>query len=286
MIQALQSRGFSVLFSTAEQAFDLYWESMPHIIIDEGSDQCLNEQPIAKIRKVTPDIPIIVLGRENAPDCILHCLRCGAFDYLAPPWSNEELLESLDRAVIRLLQSFANTMILKQLVEERREYALDNSIDMIHGVISSLMPTINTFCSAKSANEIRMALFEILLNAIEHGNLRIGYDEKNDALDAGTYQQLFEERTRQHGHKKVRFVFIFRRNLFTFIVEDEGEGFNVKQLPDPRNAENLLKTSGRGILMSYFYMDRIQYNRKGNRVILIKRADKLCVQRPDFRSHP
>ncbi|MBB5022200.1 ATP-binding response regulator [Desulfurispira natronophila] len=282
-IEAIADSGYRTLLSSPANAFGYYWDTMPDIIIDEVGSQCLNEQTIVKIHKTMPDVPVIVIS-SNAPEvsAVLGCVRCGAQDYLYNP-DSEELLQALESAVLRLSRSYRNNLVLKQLVEERREFLLDNSIDLIHAVISSLMPAINTFCTAKCANEIRMALFEILLNAIEHGNLDIGYEEKNRALDEGSYQELFHRQIKRHGHRKVRFVAIFRRNIFTFVVEDEGSGFDVKGLPDPRDAENLLRTSGRGILMSYYYMDRMQYNAVGNRVILAKKADKVCAQKPQRR---
>jgi serine/threonine-protein kinase RsbW len=58
-----------------------------------------------------------------------------------------------------------------------------------------------------------------------------------------------------------------------FTVEDEGEGFNVEDIPDPRNPENLFKASGRGVLLIYNIMDEVEYNERGNRLTMVKRPE-------------
>jgi hypothetical protein len=58
-----------------------------------------------------------------------------------------------------------------------------------------------------------------------------------------------------------------------FTVEDEGEGFNVQDIPDPCDPANLFKSSGRGVLLIYNIMDEVKYNDRGNRLTMVKKAD-------------
>jgi len=57
-----------------------------------------------------------------------------------------------------------------------------------------------------------------------------------------------------------------------FTIEDEGEGFDVNNIPDPLDPENLFKTSGRGVLFIYNIMDEVKYNDRGNRLTMVKKA--------------
>jgi serine/threonine-protein kinase RsbW len=57
-----------------------------------------------------------------------------------------------------------------------------------------------------------------------------------------------------------------------FTIEDEGEGFDVNNIPDPLDPENLFKPSGRGVLFIYNIMDEVAYNERGNRLTMVKRA--------------
>jgi len=61
-----------------------------------------------------------------------------------------------------------------------------------------------------------------------------------------------------------------------FTVEDEGEGFDLQQIPDPRDPANLFKTSGRGVLLIYNIMDEVEYNAQGNLLKMVKRPEEVA----------
>lgn len=56
-----------------------------------------------------------------------------------------------------------------------------------------------------------------------------------------------------------------------FVIEDEGPGFDVSQLPDPTQSANLEQISGRGVFLMRAFMDDVRYNETGNQVTLLKR---------------
>lgn len=45
----------------------------------------------------------------------------------------------------------------------------------------------------------------------------------------------------------------------TIEVRDHGAGFDTESLPDPTNPENLLKSSGRGVLFMRNFMDEVSW---------------------------
>jgi len=103
---------------------------------------------------------------------------------------------------------------------------------------------------ADRRTSLAIALREALVNAIKHGN------HSNPA-------------------KLVRVTAEVSQHEARFTVEDEGAGFNVNALPHPRDPDNLLKTSGRGVLFIRSIMDEIQYDGCGNRLTMIKRRGSL-----------
>jgi serine/threonine-protein kinase RsbW len=60
------------------------------------------------------------------------------------------------------------------------------------------------------------------------------------------------------ARKKVRFQVIAANNRLTVVTTDEGEGFEVMELPDPLAEENLLRQSGRGMLLIRAFMDEVR----------------------------
>jgi serine/threonine-protein kinase RsbW len=59
----------------------------------------------------------------------------------------------------------------------------------------------------------------------------------------------------------------------TVIIGDEGEGFDLSSLPDPLAPENLLRQSGRGLLLIRAFMDEFDLHPRtggGTEVRLVK----------------
>jgi serine/threonine-protein kinase RsbW len=68
-------------------------------------------------------------------------------------------------------------------------------------------------------------------------------------------------------------------------IEDEGPGFDYSHLEDPTSDENLLKESGRGVMLIHSFMDEVHYIGPGNRVRLVKyRSDVPLRVRGDSSS--
>ena len=105
--------------------------------------------------------------------------------------------------------------------------------------------------SSQDVFRIRLALEEALINAIKHGN----------KLDTT---------------KKVHVEATVTPEQIEIMIEDEGPGFCRADVPDPTAEENLLKCSGRGILLMETYMDRVEYSNAGRRVRMIKRNTRLA----------
>ena len=53
--------------------------------------------------------------------------------------------------------------------------------------------------------------------------------------------------------------------VFEITVRDHGDGFNVEEIPDPTDPENLLKTNGRGILFMRSFMDKVEWENAARR---------------------
>ena len=96
---------------------------------------------------------------------------------------------------------------------------------------------------------IDLAIRESVANAVKHGNKFA--DEKTVDLTLARTPEGFE-----------------------ITVRDYGTGFAVDEIPDPRNPENLLKTTGRGILFMRSFMDVVEWSKHadgGTVVRMIKR---------------
>jgi hypothetical protein len=113
--------------------------------------------------------------------------------------------------------------------------------------------------------DLQIALTEMLLNAVEHGNCNISFEEKTHALQHGKMiNELIQERVFDPEVKKKRVLFEYNINTFTahFHITDEGKGFNWNSF---MNA-SLDLPNGRGIIITRSLTKNLTYNEKGNSV--------------------
>jgi serine/threonine-protein kinase RsbW len=112
-----------------------------------------------------------------------------------------------------------------------------SSIDIVEmvDVVSESVGRIDGL-DEEARQAIALALRETVINAIKHGN-------RNDA----SKRVFVEFETVTGGDTKE----------LTICVRDEGEGFDPELVPDPCDPQNLLKTSGRGILIVRSFMDDV-----------------------------
>jgi anti-sigma regulatory factor (Ser/Thr protein kinase) len=126
-------------------------------------------------------------------------------------------------------------------------------------------------CDDAETMRVSIALDEALRNALYHGNLEITSAQRDG--DAEEYEQLLIARRSQSPYRD-RSLWVdveVSPDQATFVIRDDGKGFDPSKLPDPTDPENLERISGRGVLLMKSFMDVVQYNQKGNEVTLIKK---------------
>ena len=114
-----------------------------------------------------------------------------------------------------------------------------------------------------------MGLSELLINAIEHGNLGISYAHKNLLKREGSWEAEITRRLSlpEYSGKKATVHFQRRNGLITFTITDQGQGFDWKKYLD-FDPERAFDPNGRGIAMAgKIAFSRIEYQGTGNQVI-------------------
>ena len=126
---------------------------------------------------------------------------------------------------------------LRLLTEELNELVLPSRIEAIQRAASAAAEFVmRSGFGEDAAYAVDMAVREAVTNAVLHGN-------------------------RQDEAKKVEVVFKSLPGAIEITVRDEGTGFNTDGVPDPTDPQNLLKTSGRGILFMRNFMDEVEWER-------------------------
>lgn len=118
------------------------------------------------------------------------------------------------------------------------------------------------------------ALQEIVLNALEHGNIGINSDDKNRLLYAREYESYLKKRMNEDDiyDKKIGFEVFFSEHedesIIGVAVSDEGSGFDVCKTIKEITVQNGIHLGGRGLKVSELYTNGIYFNRIGNEAVL------------------
>jgi anti-sigma regulatory factor (Ser/Thr protein kinase) len=160
------------------------------------------------------------------------------------------------------------------------EFVLDNDPAAIPGIVSQLQEkTLILELSEQAVAGVGVAVEEALVNSIQHGNLELSSQLRE--VDHAAFCDALEQRRGDtpYCQRRVRLQATVCPHEVVLVIRDQGRGFSVTELPDPREESNLHRIGGRGILLMRAYMDEVHYNDVGNEVRLIKRR---ITQRADF----
>ena len=114
-----------------------------------------------------------------------------------------------------------------------------------------------------------LPLHEMLINAIEHGNCGITYDEKSRFLErGGCAPDLIQEKSRcpAAAAKSVMLRYALYPSYARFVIADQGAGFDWRTVIDALNKKDTLRLHGRGILITREIVRSLSYNETGNEV--------------------
>ncbi len=121
---------------------------------------------------------------------------------------------------------------------ERFETLLDSTLESVDAAESMVIDRATELgFDDESVHKLGMAVREAMVNAVVHGN-------------------------RYNGNKKVHFLLEHSPGHVRVVIGDEGEGFDPATLPDPLAEENLLRQSGRGILLMRAFTDQFEIERR------------------------
>jgi hypothetical protein len=126
-----------------------------------------------------------------------------------------------------------------------------------------------------------LPLYELLINAIEHGNCGISFDEKSRFLEnGGCAPDLIQEKSRDPAVavKRVSLDYELHPTHAGFIIRDNGNGFDWKTVMRTLTQKDPLRLHGRGILIARETARSLCYNEKGNVVTFeIDYTDPSCL---------
>lgn len=188
------------------------------------------------------------------------------FDYL--------VTDDLEVEYIGRASKMKTSRLMRSIEYEKLKLTIENYIIAIDDVATRLTQTLNKYIDQGTVLMVKMGLQEVIINAIEHGNLNISFDEKTHAMAEGRYLDFIRERQLdpRYRDRRVTIDYILTSESVRYMVTDEGGGFDFHSTMNKvdKTVEQDMLTHGRGINMTKVLFDEVKYNKKGNQVLLIK----------------
>ena len=195
------------------------------------------------------NIPVILQTAKSSEEDIAEGLAAGALFYLTKPFNKSQLTSLVD-SVTQDRQRYLE-LVDKVHLHSRTLNLLDTgqfsfkTLDEAHALASLLADT------CPDPERVVTGLSELLINAVEHGNLGITYEEKSVLQSERTWLQEVEKRLQDpvYTHKIIHATYTRHSDRIEFRIEDEGQGFEWEKYLslDPARA---FDSHGRGIALA------------------------------------
>jgi DNA-binding response OmpR family regulator len=256
-----------------EKAIELYRFLKPPVIVSDIMMPKMDGLTLLQeIKKIDPGAAVILMTGHGNEEILLKALQGGATRFFKKPFNVKELINEIHKIFRYKIEALRGYLFSPFLLEESKSFALHTGDPQYFPIINQIALQLPCLLDESEILNLKIGIEEMIINAIEHGNLGISFSEKNNAIARGRLGDLLAERllSNDNSAKKVCISSSITTESFRISIRDEGRGFDWRNLPAVL-PENLFTFGGRGIFLTKIYYDEVLYNDPGNEVTLIKR---------------
>jgi CheY-like chemotaxis protein/anti-sigma regulatory factor (Ser/Thr protein kinase) len=260
--------------SNGREALEMIEQQSPDVVL---TDLLMPEMDglelVQAIHARHPLVPVILMTAHGSEDIAIRALQSGAASYVPKKSLARDLEETLEQILSASQTSRSQQRVLDSLTRQEFHYQLDNDVSLVAPLVGHIEQNLKQMklCEPSGLVLLGVALHEALTNAILHGNLELS-SELRETDEKHYYQEAQNRRTRDpYSNRRVSVRVTLTHDEGTFVVRDEGNGFDPALLPDPTDPANLGRVSGRGLLLIQTFMDHVEHNARGNEIIMTKR---------------
>lgn len=227
---------------------------------------------LAALRDKKSVVPVVVMSGAGDAESAIEALHAGAASYIPKPKLPSLLLPTVSMVFECAATRQYRRRVIGCLMSMDLEFELENDNSLIAPLVKYLEDQIGSLqlCEEPDLVRIGVALHESLTNAINHGNLELDSELRQE--DESLFYELGESRKLlwPYCERRVHVAASLGGERVRFVIRDEGPGFDHQKVSDPTQAENLDRVGGRGLLLIHSFMDEVSYNDRGNEVTLVK----------------
>jgi len=262
-----------ILARNGKEALKKFHKYLPDIVIlDILMPRISGIEVLKEIRTKETGTVVIMVTASNKEEHAIESLRLGANNYLKKPVHYDDLVPLIHKYNSTIQKKSMEKLVLSKMISRKFTMEIENDLQIIPKIAQYLANETSTIFDKDEIISVNISLLELLVNSYEHGNLGISYEEKSKAIAEKRLDRLYHERTNDPAYKnrKIKIEFILEKDSCEWIITDEGNGFisdKYTELHD-NDREN---EHGRGIFISNFHLDELEYIGKGNIVRALKK---------------
>ncbi len=272
LVDCLDSEDYQIIQAKdGQQAWDTICDAQYHfdaLILDRKMPHLSGMDILTRLKDIEElkHIPVIFQTGLSSEEHVIEGIQAGVYYYLTKPYVRKVLLTILETAVndydrYRKLQNEVFDNVCSMNMMQSGHFQL-RTLDEAR-VLSCLLAN-----ACPKPRAIVTGLSELLINAIEHGNLSISYEEKTELLEKGLWREEVERRLGLvENCNKIVDVKLKKENQEIMItIQDEGSGFDPSSYMeiDPKRATH---SHGRGVAFAKLIsFNAIEYVGCGNKV--------------------
>jgi len=285
---ALTSHGYRVSLAAdgleAWERLEAGQDRFASILLDRSMPRLDGMQLLARLKadERFASIPVIMQTAVGDPKSVREGIESGAYYYLTKPYKPELMLALVNAAVRQHREDMGLRESIRQA--ERPFALLDYGRFRFRSIDESRM-LANFFArGCPKPERVGLGLQELLINAVEHGNLGITYREKGQLVLENQWHDEVDRRLNQpqFADRFVEVTFERTAEEITFTIRDQGEGFDWSRYLD-FDPERAFDAHGRGIAMARrMSFDALEYLGKGN--VVVARIDLRADHNQDSQA--
>ena len=229
-------------------------------------------------------LPVVMQTAAATEKQIVEGIDSGVFYYLTKPYQRNILLSivrsALEESTIRRSAQnalFQSKHFMEYMESGKFSFRTLEDIEVIAPLVANSFP---------DPDQVIMGLSELMINAVEHGNLGITHDEKNELMRKGEWKAEINRRLTLPSYADRKATLIYEKEAndqIKVIIKDEGDGFDFNDYQEI-SPERMMNPNGRGIALARLVsFDMLEYIGNGSEVVCGVSLEQAVLQSDDVK---
>ena len=278
LTEIIEAKKFKFLEAAdGESGLEMFKKHKPDLVICDVLLPKIDGLTLLKsIKKIKPDTYVVMVTAHDYEDWVIEALESGASNYLKKPVTFKELTHILDKYYEIAKNKSVSKNIMSVVEEKQLVLKCKSNIQSIPLLVDYFIKETGDKIKESERFGFELGLNELIINSVEHGNLEISSEEKQKAFEDNKLLHLYNTKLKEPelANRTITIKLNITKEIIELEIIDEGKGFDWRKISDPLKTENIEKLVGKGIFLSKYYFDELEYKGKGNIVRVIKKINQ------------